>query len=43
MRNFCKRYGLNYIYGLANFTAGAIACGAIVAAALFPYIVKAMS
>lgn len=38
MTALCKRLGLNYLYGLANFTVGVTAGGIFVAAALFPYV-----
>lgn len=30
MRRICAKLGLNYIYGLLNFTAGCILCSAYV-------------
>jgi hypothetical protein len=39
MKAAMLRFGVNYIWGLLNFTVGVAAGGIFVAAALFPYLV----
>jgi hypothetical protein len=40
MRQMIQRFGLNYLWGLANFTAGVVGGGIFVAAALFRYLIR---
>lgn len=42
MRNLMLRFGVNYLWGLINFTIGVTLGGIVVAVALLPYVVRGM-